>query len=94
MQAGESDSGPSLSELTAVIPFAVELGMGLEATSSEDVVGRLRWRRELHDSRRRGPGGDRTVAAQAASGITPRGKDPDGGRVNQCDDLRVGRRSV
>jgi uncharacterized protein (TIGR00369 family) len=47
MQAGESESGPSLAELTAVVPFAVELGIELDAASSVEVVGRLRWRQEL-----------------------------------------------
>jgi uncharacterized protein (TIGR00369 family) len=38
---------PSLTELLAMIPFAVTLGMELVSATLDDVVGRLAWREEL-----------------------------------------------
>src|SRR6516165_3463013 len=38
---------PFLTELLAMIPFAVTLGMGLVSATPDDVVGRLAWREEL-----------------------------------------------
>jgi 1,4-dihydroxy-2-naphthoyl-CoA hydrolase len=38
---------PSLTELLAIVPFAVTLGMELVSATPEEVVGRLAWREEL-----------------------------------------------
>jgi uncharacterized protein (TIGR00369 family) len=38
---------PFLTELLAMIPFAVTLGMELVSATPDDVVGRLAWREEL-----------------------------------------------
>jgi 1,4-dihydroxy-2-naphthoyl-CoA hydrolase len=38
---------PPLSQLLAMIPYAVTLGMELLSASPEEVVGRLAWREEL-----------------------------------------------
>jgi 1,4-dihydroxy-2-naphthoyl-CoA hydrolase len=43
----ESPAQPPLSELLAMIPFAVTLGMELVSASPDEVVGRLAWREEL-----------------------------------------------
>jgi uncharacterized protein (TIGR00369 family) len=43
MPPGES----SLTELLAMIPFAVTLGMELVSATPDDVVGRLAWREDL-----------------------------------------------
>ena len=38
---------PPLSELLAIVPFGVTLGMELVSATPEEVVGRLAWRPEL-----------------------------------------------
>ena len=43
----ESADQPPLTELLAMIPFAVTLGMELVSATREEVVGRLAWRKEL-----------------------------------------------
>ena len=43
----DSADQPPLSELLAMIPFAVTLGMELVSATAEEVVGRLAWREEL-----------------------------------------------
>ena len=47
MEPGEPKSPSPLSELLAMIPFAVTLEMELVSASPEQVVGRLAWREEL-----------------------------------------------
>jgi uncharacterized protein (TIGR00369 family) len=47
MEPVESQSDQALTDLLAVIPFTVTLGMELLSATPEEVVGRLRWREDL-----------------------------------------------
>jgi uncharacterized protein (TIGR00369 family) len=47
MPSPDEQSQPSFTELLAMIPFAVTLGMELVSATPEEVVGRLAWRSEL-----------------------------------------------
>jgi len=38
---------PSLTELTAIVPFTATLGIEIVSATPEEVVGRLAWREEL-----------------------------------------------
>ena len=47
MEPAEPQSDRAITELLAVIPFAVTLGMELVSATADEVVGRLRWREDL-----------------------------------------------
>ena len=47
MEPPEPQSDQALSQLLAVIPFTVTLGMELVSATPEEVIGRLRWRENL-----------------------------------------------
>jgi 1,4-dihydroxy-2-naphthoyl-CoA hydrolase len=47
MPSAEQESGQPLTELMAIVPFAVMLGMELVSATAEEVIGRLDWREEL-----------------------------------------------
>jgi 1,4-dihydroxy-2-naphthoyl-CoA hydrolase len=47
MESAEQASGEPLAELSALIPFAVTLGIEVVSAKPEEVVGRLAWRAEL-----------------------------------------------
>jgi uncharacterized protein (TIGR00369 family) len=47
MEPAEPQSDQAITELLAVIPFMVTLGMELVSATAEEVVGRLRWREDL-----------------------------------------------
>lgn len=47
MESGKPQPDQSLTELLAVIPFAVTLGMELVSATPAEVVGRLGWREDL-----------------------------------------------
>jgi 1,4-dihydroxy-2-naphthoyl-CoA hydrolase len=47
MESAEQASGEPLAEFSALIPFAVTLGIEVVSAKPEEVVGRLAWREEL-----------------------------------------------
>jgi 1,4-dihydroxy-2-naphthoyl-CoA hydrolase len=47
MDPAEPQSDPAITELLAVIPFAVTLGIELVSATADEVVGRLPWREDL-----------------------------------------------
>jgi len=47
MDPAELPPDPANTELLAVIPFAVTLGIELVSANADEVVGRLRWREDL-----------------------------------------------
>ena len=47
MERAEPQPDQALTQLLAVIPFAVTLGLELVSATADEVVGRLRWREDL-----------------------------------------------